>query len=156
MPSPRRPRTAATAADRAVSAARRHCAEADAQLTPLRERVLRLLLTHGGPARAYELLTQMQTEQPGTAPMTVYRALDFLVEQGLAHKIDSTSSFVACIHGHHGPQAPAFVVCERCGDTREADAAAIGRPLGDVLGDFAPHSIEIKGVCGRCSGASAR
>ncbi len=135
--------------------ARAHCAAHHAQLTPLRTQVLERLLARNRATKAYDLLADMQQRQPGIAPMTVYRALDFLVQQGLVHKIASTSSFVVCQHSEHPHEDPMFLICERCGDTTEWSDPGVSTHLSRALREsgFHVHDTEIKGECARCSAA---
>ncbi len=137
----------------ALASARAHCSARGAQLTDLRAQVLELLLRRDQATKAYELLADMQAHQPGVAPMTVYRALDFLVEQELVHKVDATSSFLVCHHDHshgHHHHAPVLLVCESCGSTTEwdddVDASRQLAPPG-----FHVHATEIKGQCADCA-----
>lgn len=138
----------------ALASARAHCAARGAQLTDLRAQVLELLLRRDKATKAYELLADMQARQPGVAPMTIYRALDFLVEQELVHKVDATSSFLVCHHDHshgHHHHAPVLLVCESCGSTTEWDDADAGRQLAPP--GFHVHATEIKGRCADCAQA---
>src|ERR1700741_5492999 len=87
--------SAASRADQ-VEEAERRCGAAGESLTPLRRRVLELLLDHHGPAKAYDLLPLLGGDKGGMAkPPTIYRALDFLTRMGLAHRIESLNAFVA-------------------------------------------------------------
>ena len=89
--------------DAALACARHLCNERGARLTPLREEVLQLVWQTHKPLGAYALLEQLSAHAaPGTrrsvAPPTVYRALEFLREQGLVHRIDSLNAFIGCPH----------------------------------------------------------
>lgn len=136
-----------------LAAARAQCAAQQVQLTDLRALVLELLLIRGQATKAYDLLADMQARQPGVAPMTVYRALDFLVEQRLVHKVASTSSFIVCQHADHPHEDPVFLVCERCGSATEWDSESISRQLAQALlpSGFHAHGMEIKGECASCA-----
>src|SRR5579871_4177365 len=74
------------------------------RLTPLRRKVLTLLLESHGPAKAYDLLQQLG-DDGAAKPPSVYRSLDFLLEMGLAHRIESLNAFIACGHWDHGHAA---------------------------------------------------
>jgi Fur family zinc uptake transcriptional regulator len=84
----------------------------------------------------------------------VYRALDFLRENGLVHRIESRNAFVACGRNHGADALVAFLICERCGAVGEAPAAAIGQSLAAAArsAGFAPNLsvIEITGTCAHC------
>jgi Fur family zinc uptake transcriptional regulator len=102
----------------ALAAADARCARAGAQLTELRRQVLGLVLESDQPLGAYALLDKLKALRPGAAPPTVYRALDFLLEQGLIHKVERLNAFVGCVeaghdhahgHDHHHPHQ--FLIC---------------------------------------------
>src|SRR5215468_4619381 len=107
-----------------IGAAEARCAEAGESLTPLRRRVLELLLAHKGPAKAYDLLADLgagQEPAKGPAkPPTVYRALEFLVRLGLAHRIESLNAYIACDVGAC-ERSTIFLICEKCGAAEEFD-----------------------------------
>lgn len=147
-----------------IEAARRHCQERGTQLTPLRIDVLRHLLHHPGSVKAYDLLTAIQAEKPGFAPMSLYRTLDFLVENGLVHKVDATSSFIICEHGHHDRHDhghPIMLICEGCGQVSEYSGEAVIEALTHATSrireqsGFRARGMEIKGLCQSCSGGTA-
>lgn len=124
------------------------------KLTSIRRKVLELLVEAEAPAKAYDLLTRLDGE--GSAkPPTVYRALDFLQEQGLAHKIESLNAYVACGHASHAHSA-LFLICEACGHAEELhsvgttaalreETAAAGFRLNRAV-------IEARGLCRTCAG----
>ena len=123
------------------------------RLTPLRRKVLTLLLESHGPAKAYDLLDKMGDEVAAKPP-SVYRSLDFLLEMGLAHRIESLNAFVACGHWDHG-HAAVFLICERCGSAGELHAGDSLRRLSQEVEavNFKMRSavIEIRGVCEACA-----
>lgn len=93
------------------------CAAKGLSLTPLRRRVLELLLEADGPVKAYDLLATLKPD--GSAqPPTVYRALDFLTQAGLAHRVEAINAYMACIHQHDGDVAELFI-CEKCSKVLE-------------------------------------
>lgn len=134
------------------------CARRGLRLTALRRRVMELIVAEAKPVKAYDLLDLIRQERGGAAPPTVYRALDFLLEHGFIHKLESINAFIGCDHLHAddapGHQPP-FLICDRCAvtveldDTRAADVLAKeARRLG-----FTPQAqtLEIHGLCARCS-----
>lgn len=135
-------------------------AEADAlvsergqRLTELRKQVLRLLCEQDGPIKAYDLLDLIK----GTGiakPPTVYRALRFLQEAGLVHKIESLNAFVACNHNCHDNTA-VFMICTSCGRSEEIHAQETARTLNREvnLTNFSVERavIETHGICGTCT-----
>ncbi|MFT4171568.1 MAG: Fur family transcriptional regulator [Rhodocyclaceae bacterium] len=128
-------------------------------LTDLRREVLALLLQRGGPVKAYDLQDDMRARHGKVAPTTVYRALDFLIEHELAHRIDALNAFIAC-HGSRGHDThhALMVVCERCERATEVhdDEAYswVAKRLTKAGLGFAQTRIEIKGVCQACKAAA--
>lgn len=144
--------------DRAAHLARADaiCAAAGESLTPLRRRVLELLIDAGGPAKAYDLLDGLKTDAGAAKPPTVYRALEFLTRLGLAHRVESLNAFVACDVGACA-RSTIFLICGRCGRTEESDA---GHALVDVSEAAAGQGfviertmIEARGLCAACARA---
>jgi Fur family zinc uptake transcriptional regulator len=124
------------------------------RLTPLRRRVLEILLREHRSVKAYELLDIIRGIQPGAAPPTVYRALDFLVEQGLAHRLDAMNAWSACLDAAGKPH-DILVVCTRCGTVAELSDPRLSRQLAQCVADagFQLVSVEteLRAVCERCS-----
>lgn len=140
-------------ADR-VETARRFCAERGANFTPVRAHVYALLLQRGGQASAYDLIADLgRDEGKAIGPPTVYRALDFLLEQGLISRLESRNSFVLCAHPGEDHDCLMFV-CESCGRAEEVvDARVTGLLAQDAskIG-FKPKRriIEVEGKCAAC------
>jgi Fur family transcriptional regulator, zinc uptake regulator len=129
------------------------CRARGGRLTQQRRAVLTKLLTTGRPATAYELLDLVRPEDAAITPASVYRSLDFLVEMGLVHRLDSTRSFLACEHPEH-PHAGQFLICRECGTVVEAEDKRIVRATAD-LGErhgfvLVHHTVELTGVCSAC------
>ncbi len=140
--------------DDALATAERICQSNGARLTPLRQRVLELLLKANGPAKAYDLLQQISDGDTSPAkPPTVYRALDFLLEQGLAHKIESLNAYVACGHSEHHHSA-AFLICEKCELALEMSSnstlQALKQETSKMSFQFSSAVIEVRGLCKNC------
>ena len=148
--------------DALLSQARVLCDRRGAQLTELRRKVLGLVLESPRPSGAYDLLDQLRAHHKGAAPPTVYRALDFLLEQGLIHKVERLSAFVGCIHpsededGHH--HAAQFLICQRCGRVTELEDPRVDAVLIEAARErgFRPASstIEVEGICAPCTAAA--
>jgi Fur family zinc uptake transcriptional regulator len=132
------------------------CAERGERLTPMRRRVMEILAASHKPLGAYEIMDRVARGGQRPAPITVYRALDFLRLNGLAHRIESRNAFVACGRNHGSDALVAFLICERCGAVGEAPAAAIAQPLAAAArgAGFTPtlSVIEITGTCANCKG----
>ena len=139
------------------------CAARGGRLTAQRRAVLGLILQAEGPLGAYELLDTLRATQPGAAPPTVYRALDFLVAHGLIHKLERLSAYVGCVAGEHAEgshaHAAQFLICRGCGRVTEIEDAAVmdalaaaARRTGFAL---TRATMEAEGLCAACSrGAS--
>ncbi len=138
------------------------CTARAVRLTDMRRLVLGLVLAAERPLGAYELLEQIRASRGRpVAPPTVYRALDFLMEQGLIHKIERLSAFVGCRHmlesGHacHGHvHAAQFLICSACGRVTELDDPHILKALLEVTKargfTVRQTTIEAEGLCAAC------
>ncbi|ALH94642.1 transcriptional repressor [Acinetobacter equi] len=137
-----------------LSEAENICTSTGSRLTPLRKEVLELILNASGPVGAYDLLAKIKSDSDRpAAPPTVYRTLDFLLEQGLIHRLTSINAYIPCCHPREGHQA-AFLICTECKIVKEASAQGLLQQL-DVIsssdGFTAHHSIiEISGICQQC------
>ncbi len=136
------------------------CGERGVQLTPLRRQVFALIVEAEAPIGAYALLDKLRGLRAGAAPPTVYRALDFLMEQGLVHKLERLNAFTPCVdagHGHdHGHAHPhQFLICSRCGATAEICAPAVSAAIEAAARaeGFTPAgtTVEVEGVCAACA-----
>jgi len=132
------------------------CVARAQRLTPIRRQVLEALLESHKPLGAYEIIERTGEAGSRPAPITVYRALDFLMENGLVHRIESRNAFVACIHPHAIGDFVVFLICERCGSVGEASSRAVGETLKSAskAAGFIPKApvVEIGGVCANCRG----
>jgi Fur family zinc uptake transcriptional regulator len=141
----------------AMAVAEDRCAQRGQRLTPMRRDVLAALLASHRPLGAYEIMDRLAPEGTRPAPITVYRALDFLRENGFVHRIESRNAFVACVRSHDVGELVVFLLCERCGAVGEASSAEVAAKLKAAAraAGFTPRSpvIEISGVCTHCSAA---
>lgn len=141
-----------------LTAADAHCAEQGLRLTELRRRVLELIWSDHKPVGAYALLDQLGADGRKAAPPTVYRALDFLVEHRLVHRIASLNAFIGCVHPGEA-HTPQFFLCRECGDAAELDDVRVHKAIAadaDQLDfDIASETIEISGVCAQCRAAGS-
>src|SRR5690348_9129705 len=112
------------------------CEYRGATLTELRRQVLGMILDAAAPAGAYELLDRLRETRRGAAPPTVYRTLEFLLEQGLIHRVERLSAFVGCVagctadhdEGDSHTHAAQFLICKRCGrviEMQDHDVSAV-------------------------------
>ena len=130
------------------------CEQRGARLTPLRRRVLEELAESHAPVGAYDIVDRLKKAGDSTPAMSVYRALDFLVGEGLAHRIESRNAFLACNRGHDAEEVVVFLLCERCSVVAEVNSGEVGRGLTRAAGaaGFEAHApiLEIKGLCEQC------
>lgn len=142
----------------AIAHAEAICAERKERLTPIRRRVLEALLSSHKPLGAYELIDRLAEHGARPAPITVYRALDFLREQCFVHRIESRNAFIACVHHHATGDPVVFLICERCGAVGETAGAAVADTIRNAsrAAGFTPKTpvIEIFGTCAHCKKAA--
>jgi Fur family zinc uptake transcriptional regulator len=138
----------------ALAHAEARCRERAQRLTPMRRQVLEVLTTSHQPLGAYEIMDRLAKDGTRPAPITVYRALDFLMEQDLVHRIESRNAFLACVKPHDAGAPVVFLICEKCGAVGEAASAAVGQSLSAAAkqAGFTPKSpvVEITGICAHC------
>lgn len=138
----------------AIAYAEAQCAARAQRLTPIRRKVLEALLASHSPLGAYDIIERLAKKNGRPAPVTVYRALDFLRDNGFVHRIESRNAFVACGHNHGGNDLVVFLICERCGAVGEAPGGAVAEALkaSSRAAGFSPKSplIEITGICSHC------
>ena len=147
-----------TAMVNALAAATSLCRERGAQLTEVRKSLLEMLWQAGQPLGAYELMPRLEAVLGRRlTPPTVYRSLDFLVNQGLVSRIESRNAFVPCAHPEH-PHACVFFVCERCSTSVEVENHAlerlIARDAGALGFEINRRVIELQGMCAQCRKAA--
>lgn len=139
--------------DEALSSAKKLCREQQLRLTPIRELVLRLIWQSHKPLGAYDLLPALAEAGFNSAPPTVYRALEFLQQQGLVHRLASMNAYMGCNHpgkSHFG----CFFICEHCHQALEIDSLPVQETLKQQATqmDFSIHkeTIEVLGTCPEC------
>ena len=139
----------------ALAAAEALCRERKVRLTPIRRDVLAVLYATHKPLGAYDIADDLAGKgDRRLAPITIYRALEFLMAEGLVHRLASRNAFVACPHRHAPHDLVAFLICEACGGVDELASPDLGRALSGLLKSerFEPHLqvLEISGRCGHC------
>lgn len=140
----------ATCVRSALGEADAACADRNVQLTPVRRRVLEILLESHAAMGAYDVLGRLDAEGLGSKPPVAYRALSFLVEQGFVHRIERLNAFIACAHPG-APHDPAFMICRSCGTVAEAQvSAALAKPAAQTGFVVEQTVIEAEGLCPRC------
>lgn len=141
-----------------IALAEQLCQQRGQRLTEMRREVLTLLLQRGTAIKAYDLLEALRETHPQIAPTTVYRPLQFLVELGLVHRIDSLNAYIACTHDD--PETLDFLlVCPRCAAISEIEDESVSGLLAKHLeqqGFVAQHhSVEISAICKTCATSNA-
>jgi Fur family transcriptional regulator, zinc uptake regulator len=143
------------------------CRQRGANLTSLRRQVLGLILDAASPTGAYELLDRLRLTRRNAAPPTVYRTLDFLIDQALIHKVERLSAFVGCVAGctadpdeEAQTHAPQFLICRDCGrvvEMRNHDVSAVLAQAAEEAGfTVCAATIEAEGLCSTCRSAPSQ
>jgi len=152
--------------ERLLNRAETICVRRNVKLTGLRRYVLGLVLDAASPTGAYELLDRLRQTRRGAAPPTVYRALDFLLEQGLVHRVERLSAFVGCVagctadhaEGDSHTHAVQFLICRQCGKVIELQNNDVSSVLAQVAGrvgfSISDATIEAEGLCSSCRAAT--
>ncbi|MCK9394374.1 MAG: transcriptional repressor [Methylobacter sp.] len=138
----------------ALGTAAQLCVVRGVQLTPIRQQVLELIWENHKAVKAYELLDRIKPLMDAAKPATIYRALDFLIEQGLIHRVESLNAFVGCSCSAHQHEQ-LLLICNNCQEVEERSAPDVMQALSQEIrqADFIVHSkaIEIHGVCAKCT-----
>lgn len=123
------------------------------RLTPLRKQVYDALSASDRPLSAYELLDRLRPAGIKSPP-PVYRSLNFLVEHGLVHRIESLNAFMACRHPHDHEHGVQLLICDDCGRTEEVEVARLSDDINSACDDHGfeiTHPVvEIHGRCRQC------
>ncbi|NOQ17055.1 MAG: transcriptional repressor [Methyloprofundus sp.] len=137
----------------ALQAAEQICKQKGLRLTSIRKRILELICTSHKAIGAYELLDLFKQEDPKAKPVTIYRALDFLMEVGLVHKIESLNAFIGCLQSEKQHQT-AILICDHCKNAYEVDAPIVYENLLHLSQNLQfktqKLTIELRGLCVNC------
>lgn len=131
------------------------CATRGVRLTTQRKRVFELICSSPKASSAYELLEELKQTEPQAKPPTVYRALDFLMEQGFIHRVESTNSYIQCgscnAHKHYSH----MLICDKCSNVIELQDDSLVALLVNNAEEhgftITNHVIESHGVCKNCA-----
>lgn len=141
-------------AGQALARAERLCRDRALQFTKLRRDVLESIAMAARPLGAYDIAERLSAGDRRVAAVSVYRALDFLTENGLVHRIASRNAFVSCAHDHAAGEGLVFLICRSCGTIDETTSPEVEDGLGRTLAraGFRPESriLEVEGECGTC------
>lgn len=134
-----------------INQVRALCAKRKLRFTETRRKVLTRLIKEKTPCKAYTLLQHMTATQ--TQPTSVYRALDFLLQHGFAHKIHSQNGYVACLHPQRAHDCH-FLICRHCRAVEECCSPTAARAIDGIVKKNAfqkPQAVlEIYGICKKC------
>ena len=140
--------------DGALSAAEERCATEGLRLTPVRRKVLELLLREHRALGAYAILDFLREAGFGSQPPVAYRALDFLAKHGFVHKIERLNAFVACSLSREA-HSPAFMICRLCDAVAETHSIPVRGALGTAARaagfQIEQTVVEAEGVCPTCA-----
>ncbi len=139
--------------NKAMALAERLCVERGVRFTPLRRRILELIWSNHESVKAYDLLDALKSSDQSAKPATVYRTLDFLLEQGLVHRVESLNAFVGCRQPECRHEL-LLLICERCNTVEERMAMELMASTRREIraAQFTPHrqAFEIHGLCADC------
>lgn len=139
--------------DQALERAIQLCRDRGVRLTEIRRRVLELIWQSHKPRGAYDLLEELSKEGHNSAPPTVYRALDFLLEQGLIHRIASLNAFIGCNQPDEYHRS-GFLICRQCGHTLELNLDSLGQAVHQEADrcqfEINHLLVEASGLCAAC------
>jgi len=139
--------------NKAVLTADKLCSERGVQLTPIRRMVLELIWESHRAVKAYDLLDRIKPLLQSAKPATIYRALDFLLEQQLIHRVESLNAFIGCSCSEQQHEQ-LLLICVQCLEVEERLGAAVMQAVSKELeqADFTVHrkAIEIHGICKQC------
>ena len=138
----------------ALSNAEQICTERGCKLTPTRKKVLQLIWTSHKPIKAYDILAQLSSDDFIEKPPTVYRALEFLLDNNLIHRIESQNTYIGC-NVDHSSMDSKFFICDECDEVEELTESNFNKALIDVSEKqgFTPSlvNVEIHGTCAQCA-----
>ncbi len=142
-----------------LAKAEAHCSANDLRLTPVRRRTLEILLSDHKALGAYDVLGILAEEGLGKQPPVAYRALDFLMKAGFAHKIEALNAYIACAH-LGSCKRPAFLICRKCQSVSEAHTAYEAQNNLNAAAIAAGFRIEravveAEGICPNCQDEAA-
>ena len=140
--------------NKAIQIAETLCIDRGVRLTPIRRKVLELVWESHRAVKAYDLLDRIKPLETSAKPATVYRALDFLIEQGLIHRVESLNAFIGCNCSDHQHEL-LLLICNRCREVEERPALEVMNAVAKEIAEAGFHvhrkAIEIHGLCAQCA-----
>lgn len=138
---------------RALHTAKNICATKNARFTDIRQQILIMIWAHHHPSKAYDLLEQLQTSHKAAKPATIYRTLDFLLENGLIHRLSSLNAYIGCTHPLQHASCY-FLICRHCNQVHECCQATLSESIAHTTKQYhfqTEHAtVEIQGLCQHC------
>lgn len=139
--------------DRAIGVAEQLCANRGVRFTPIRRKVLELIWESHQAVKAYDLLDRIKPFEQAAKPATVYRALDFLLQQGLIHRVETLNAFIGCNCSERRHEQ-LLLICEHCRDVEERPGVAVMDAVAKEIDEagfvLRRKAIEIHGLCAHC------
>ena len=139
--------------DTALASAERICEDNGLRFTPIRKKVLKVIWDNHQAIKAYDILERLQEEDKSAKPPTAYRALEFLLENGFIHRIESLNAYIGCPnpdHIHHFQ----LLICNNCGTVEEMDEPGLSEMVEQSVKKYdfeiAQQVVEVHGLCGSC------
>jgi len=140
--------------DNAMQIAESICEKHGLRFTKIRRRVLQLVWNNHQAIKAYDILALLQQEDSSAKPPTAYRALDFLLEHGFIHRIESLNAYIGCPHPEHTHNFQ-LLICKQCGFVKEMDKPELSSSLEAYAKEFefnlSSQVIEVQGLCKMCN-----
>ncbi|MBN8533758.1 MAG: transcriptional repressor [Rhizobiales bacterium] len=131
------------------------CRARGVRLTDQRRAVFTALVRHGHPLGAYDLIEKLRPKSGRSpAPIAIYRALDFLQQNGLIHRLETLNAYIACPHTHGAGEAVVFLICEECSHVEEASTSGVNMALDSLATQHGfvarRRVVELGGLCRAC------
>ncbi|MEL0068265.1 MAG: transcriptional repressor [Gammaproteobacteria bacterium] len=140
--------------DTAIASAEAICQQQGLRFTPIRQRVLRIIWENHQAIKAYDILEQLQQLDKSAKPPTAYRALEFLLQHGFIHRIESLNAYIGCPHPEHTHHFQ-LLICENCGTVKEMDEPDLSTLVEDKVSKhnfrIQQQVIEVHGLCASCA-----
>ncbi|MDR2351670.1 MAG: transcriptional repressor [Deltaproteobacteria bacterium] len=141
--------------ERLLTEAKNFCVLNGTKFTKLRRLILETLILSSGPLKAYDLIESLREKGFRLSPSTVYRILEFFIQNGLVHRVDTLNAFVACSDAPSHRHNPLFLVCPDCQETNEINDESLYTTIFNRLGALGfpveGGSVEVRGLCNKCA-----
>lgn len=138
---------------RSLEAVEQQCKQRGIRFTSIRKRILQLIWDSDCAVKAYDLLDEVKPYFNNAKPVTVYRALEFLLEQGMIHKVKSINAFIACKQPHCNDKQ-ILLICTQCHEIEEMTGRNLMANISSELKQSGfinqINSIEVQGLCSNC------